>query len=351
METGKRQRRSRSRIACTCACFLAVLTIATTSAVGTHLYAYTPKSDCEISLYEGQQIAKKYNSNEGALSSETIGNSEISSQSQTTAQDQTDPQEPKPIAGSRSAVKRSLPSQPVTKNQKPDSRYFHVEDAEQIWTTETSVDLFQKNYKGQDGNITISSSDSQKVIAPGSEGSYTFTLKNTGSQTADYKVWVETDISPNLSGAELETRMSGQTGWLLGGSGTWKAISDLDGVSEESHLAAGKSTDYTISWQWPFEQNEDAHDTEMGNLAATEDLTCTVTIHTVATGDTGHHSGSSGDEETGIAQNPFPLSSVQTGDTNQILLWIVLAVASAGVILFLLYSRKKGEEDVYETKE
>ena len=256
METGKRQRRSRSRIACTCACFLAVLTIATTSAVGTHLYAYTPKSDCEISLYEGQQIAKKYNSNERALSSETIGSSEISSQSQTTAQDQTDPQEPKPIAGSRSAVKRSLPSQPVTKNQKPDSQYFHVEDAKQIWTTETSVDLFQKNYKGQDGNITISRSDSQKVIAPGSEGSYTFTLKNTGSQTADYKVWVETDISPNLSGAELETRMSGQTGWLRGGRGTWKAISDLDGVSEESHLAAGKSTDYTISWQWPFEQQE-----------------------------------------------------------------------------------------------
>lgn len=351
METGKRQRKSRSWIACICACFLAILTITTTSAVGTHLYAYTPKSDCEISLYEGQQIAKKYNSNEGALSSVSIGSSDISSQSQTTAQDQTDPQETKPIAGSRSATKRTLPSQPVTKNQKPDSPYFHVEDDKQIWNTETSVDIFQKSYSGQDGNVTVKSGDSEKVIAPGTDGSYTFTLKNTGKKGADYKVWIETSISSGLRKSSLQTRVFGQTGWLLGGSGTWKAISDLDGVSEESHLAAGKSTDYTISWQWPFEQNEDAHDTQMGNLAAAEDLTCTVTIHTVASGDTGHHSGSSGDEETGIAQNLFPLSSVQTGDTNQILLWIVLAAASAGVILFLLHSRKKGEDDVYETKE
>ena len=351
MQTGERQGKIRSRMACTCACFLAILAAATTAAVGTYLYGYTPKSDCEISLYEGQ-IAEESESNERALSAGSITSSEVFAQSQTVAPNQQTPQAQRQTT-SQPATQSALVSQPETKNQKPDSKYFHVEDSEQIWSTETSVDIFKASYRNQDGNVTVVSSGSDKVIAPGTEGSYTFTLKNTGKREADYKVWIETSISSDLTGAELQTRMSGQEGWILGGSDNWKDISELDGVSEESHLAAGKSADYTINWQWPFEQEEDAHDTSLGNMSGEQNLTCTVTIHTVATGSTGsHHSGSSEDEtqDGGTGQNPFLLGSVRTGDTSHLILWVVLAAASAGVIVFLIFRRKKQEEDTDEAE-
>ena len=55
-----------------------------------------------------------------------------------------------------------------------------------------------------------------KVIAPGTDGSYTFDLKNTSSQSADYKIWVETTVSSNTTDMPLQTRMSSTEGWLLG---------------------------------------------------------------------------------------------------------------------------------------
>lgn len=55
-----------------------------------------------------------------------------------------------------------------------------------------------------------------KVIAPGTDGSYTFDLKNTSSQSADYKIWVETTVSSNTTDMSLQTRMSSTEGWLLG---------------------------------------------------------------------------------------------------------------------------------------
>lgn len=352
MRTGKRQRKSRGRLVCTCACFLTVLTAATTAAAGTYLDGYTPRSDCEISLYEGQ-TAQDDESNESALSAGTITSSEVFAQSQTAAPDQQTVQAQRQT-DSQSAAQSALSSGLEAKNQKPDSPYFHVEDADQVWSTETSVDIFKTSYHNQDGRVTVASGDSDKVIAPGTEGSYTFTLKNTGKQEADYKVWIETSISSALTGAELKTRMTGREGWILGERDTWKSISELDGVSEESHLAAGKSADYTISWQWPFEQEDDAHDTSLGNLGGEQDLTCTVTIYTVAAGSTGGHnsgsSGSSGDgtENNGAGQNPFQLGGVRTGDTSHLALWTGLAAVSAGVIVFLIFRRKKQKENTDE---
>lgn len=357
------KKKNHNRTIWTCAGFLAVLAVATTAVAGTSLYGYTQKSDCEISLYDGELThalavgTKK--------TSETTTQSEVKPQNEATPQTQTSTVTPGSIVAPQtstapqsqnqtvtpqvqSAEQQTTPVQQTKEQTKPDSPYFHVEDDKQIWNTETSVDIFQKSYSGQDGNVTVKSGDSEKVIAPGTDGSYTFTLKNTGKKGADYKVWIETSISSGLRKASLQTRMTGKDGWLLGGSDSWTPLAELDGAAEESHLEAGKSAAYTISWQWPYEQDEDSLDTSLGNLTDEQNLTCRVTIHTVATGDTGHHHSGTSEEEKDagtIAKNPLLLGSVQTGDENHLILWLVIAAAAAGVVLFLVFRRKERKEE------
>ena len=347
------KKKNHNRTIWTCAGFLAVLAVATTAVAGTSLYGYTQKSDCEISLYDGELThalavgTKK--------TSETTTQSEVKPQDELTPQTQTSTATPGSTVAPQTSTATSVQSQSLTtpapqttEPTKPDSPYFHVEDDKQIWNTETSVDIFQKSYSGQDGNVTVKSGDSAKVIAPGTDGSYTFTLKNTGKKGADYKVWIETSISSGLRKASLQTRMTGKDGWLLGGSDSWIPLAELDGAAEESHLEAGKSAAYTISWQWPYEQDEDSLDTSLGNLTDEQNLTCTVTIHTVATGDTGHHHSGTSEEENDagtIAKNPLLLGSVQTGDENHLILWLVIAAAAAGVVLFLVFRRKERKEE------
>lgn len=348
------KKKNHNRTIWTCAGFLTVLAVATTAVAGTSLYGYTQKSDCEISLYDGELThalvigTKK--------TSETTAQSEVKPQDEATPQTQTSTATPGSTVAPQTSTATSVQSQTqttpapqTTEQTKPDSPYFHAEDDKQVWNTETSVDIFQKSYSGQDGNVTVKSGDSEKVIAPGTDGSYTFTLKNTGKKGADYKVWIETSISSGLRKASLQTRLTGKDGWLLGGSDSWTPLAELDGAAEESHLEAGKSAAYTISWQWPYEQEEDALDTSLGNLTGDQNLTCMVTIHTVATGDTGrHHSGTSEEENDAgtIAKNPLLLGSVQTGDENHLILWLdIAAAAAAGAILFLVFRRKERKEE------
>lgn len=355
------KKKNHNRMVWTCAGFLTVLVVATTAVVGASLYGYTQKSDCEISLYDGQLPH--------TLSAKVSGTSEITAQSEVKPQSEVAVQTPDSTVAPQTQTNTVAPQSTVTPQAQsstvtpqtqnstttpvqtePDSPYFHVADEKQIWNTETSVDIFQKNYTNQNGSVTVKTGDSDKVIAPGTEGSYTFTLKNTGKKGADYKVWIETKISSGLSDAHLQTRMTGKDGWLLGGGNTWTELKNLDGISEESHLDAGKSAAYTISWQWPYEQEEDALDTSLGNLTGDQNLTCTVTIHTVATGDTEHHHSGTTEEEntTGTAlKNPLLLGSVQTGDTNHMILWLIVAAVSAGAVIFLICRRKKrNEEDI-----
>lgn len=300
---------------------LSILVIATVSVVGMCLYNYANRSDCEISLYEGH-------------ATDTI-QAVKSAASQTTAD---------PVMQSQSAQY----SGDEAKKQSAQNS-FSVKDAEQVWKTETTIKLFSAEYTNKNGAVTVKSADSGHVIAPGTEGSYTFSLKNTGDTTADYKVWVEADISSNITGVPLETRMSGQSGWMLGGKHTWKSVDELDGVSAKETIDAGKSAEYTIYWQWPFEKGDDAADTRLGNASASaeQEMTYTVTIYTMTATSTAtaKDKGQSGNRIKAIS------NAVKTGDTAQLMLWIFLAAASLTVVIVLLVMKKRKNDKEHEDTE
>lgn len=279
------------------AMLLAVLVMATVAIVGTCFYNYSRRSDCVISLSEGS-------SEKTAKSSQTI------------------------YTGSQ--------AKKVVKEQS-----FMVEDPERVWSTSTAVELFDVSYQNDAGQVTVRSENSDKVIAPGTDGKYTFTLKNTSKKSADYKVWIETTINTQLTGIPFEMRMSGGDGWLLGDKNSWEMAENLDGVSVTEQVEPGNSKDYTIYWKWPFEQENDEADTRMADVSVGQELNYTVTIHTIATESNAQAGGDS--SSTGDGGLNSVIKAVKTGDFVPVA-GILIALITSGFIVVYLLKRQKEEK-------
>lgn len=302
---------------------LAVLVVATVSVLGTCIYDYAHRSDCQISLYDGQM-------------QETTGAVFNNAASQKNT----------------NSVIQSVATQysGADAKQESDKNAFAVEDTDQVWKTQTAIELFKSDYQNADGVTTVKSADGSKVIAPGTEGSYTFSLKNTGDMAANYKIWVEATLNSNIEGAPIETRMSSDDGWLLGGKNTWEQAEDLNGVSAAETIDAGKTAEYTIYWQWPFESGDDAADTNLADASGSVDqeMSYTVTIYTMTAAATGD--GTENGNQTGSTDKNF-LHAVKTDDGAQMLLWIVVLVCAAGVLACLLILRKRMNDGKYGQKQ
>ena len=296
---------------------LAVLVVATVSVVGACLYKYVHHSDCEISLYEGQ-VAEPVKTARNA-SAQMAAN---------------------PVIESKATQYKGTQAKQQSKKSS-----FNVADADQVWKTETAIELFKADYTNANGEVAVKSADGRKVIAPGTEGSYTFSLKNTGNASADYKIWVEAELSSDMTGVPLQTRMSSDSGWLLGGKNSWEQAEDLDGVSTTENIGAGRTAEYTIYWQWPFEQGDDAADTQLGDLSASQyasqEMSYTVTIYTL----TAASPGSDSDDQSKTPLYPL-LHPTKTGDDTPVALWTAVLVISAGIliILFIILRKRKNEQ-------
>ena len=286
---------------------LAILVTVTASLLGSSLYHYVHRSNCVISLSQGTVEPEKAG----------VGNQTSSPQS--TQVEQLSAQE---------AQKYGL----------------SVTDNTRVWSTTTPIELFSHSYKNADGQITVQSDNADKVIAPGTEGKYTFSLKNTGSEAADYKVWVETEVSSTLTGLSLQARMSGADGWLLGGTDSWEQMNGLDGVYAEEHLESGKSADYTIYWQWPFEMNPEETDTALGNTTADQELSWQVTVYTVAVSAIDDsNSGANGSDSGKKPSSIF--AAVKTGDISSLALWSTVAILAAAIVVIAVVLAKRKKEN------
>lgn len=175
-----------------------------------------------------------------------------------------------------------------------------VEDGKQVWDTETTIDLFRTEYDGIGRDITVQSSNGDKLIAPGTESEYTFTLKNTGNVAMDYSVTMDADLfvegkEISLDNFPLGIRLRHYSGeYLLGDGDTWIEISKLNDYVADGTLAVNHYAWYTIEWKWLFEENviddhgelqlnvTDELDTMLGNITVESPIVLNVSILTSA---------------------------------------------------------------------
>lgn len=260
----------------------------------------------------------------------------------------------------------------VSRGRRPSKKYgFEVSDETVIWGTNTIVDIFRVSYENGDQVVTVQSSNEDKLIAPGTENSYVFKLKNTGNVPMYYELDVDAYFTPGDLKIPVTLRLSRYDGkWIAGGVDHYAEVPALDQAQDSSTLGTGKYTYYTLDWKWPFESGNDELDTMLGNLAVDEDLLFTIEIHTVAEamggGDT-PGGNLPGDDEPGGNQpggdtpgtttpggvtpggnvpggeEPGGITPPQTGDTTNLILWIILAVSSANLLALLIFCQMKGK--------
>lgn len=153
-----------------------------------------------------------------------------------------------------------------------------------INATNNVSNLFADSYN----NVKAGSSD-LSIIAPGTSGSFDFTID--GSVETSYTLKVDTTGSKD----EVNEAVSGYSPIKYSFQKNGEAadenltFSQLLGKIEEIgdgqtiHLAGDlENNTYTIGWKWVFDE-DDAKDTELGNLVTTGEKTISLTVNIVAT--------------------------------------------------------------------
>ena len=207
---------------------------------------------------------------------------------------------------------------------------FEVVDLDQTWVGHTGINIFKVSYD-ETGDITVEG-NGNKVIAPGTMNSYYFDLVNTGQTGIDYQMKMEAILSDNITSIPVEVKLNDQDGkYVVGTETTWNDVVALNDVNVEGQISKGHKMRYMFSWQWPYESGNDEFDTMLGNLAVGEDVTLTIKISTLATGN--------GSATGGI---------VATGDNSKVMVYALGAGVSAVLMIFFVILGKKGEDDEAE---
>ena len=222
-----------------------------------------------------------------------------------------------------------------------------------IWTSKMKrVEIFHLKYLGKDGySVTVESSDKDKLVAPGTSNSYDFTVRNTGDTNLSYILTAETRTDGGMH-IPLEIRLKNgekliKKQGIYTDSKGWADFEAFDGTKDSGTLKTKNSVSYTLDWKWPFGNawsdrsgedtaedglenatEKDIYDTILGNMAVNEDLTVTVELHLLAS-----------------------YESPKTGDDVNLMIWIIVFVASicllAGIWL-LIHKRKEDDQDESE---
>lgn len=194
----------------------------------------------------------------------------------------------------------------------------HVQtvDAQQIWTNDTAVEIFKTADQNMAGEPTVQSSNSDKVIAPGTSGTYIFFLQNTGTMKVDYKVSLKAGWELEGMESPLEIRMADDNGWLAPCRSGWQSISNRNHITETGQLLPNQKARYILYWRWSYERGKDEEDTSLGN--ETEDTLHTIVIHTEAV-----KSISGNARNTDSAKERQSAEAVKTADPMSPEIWLV----------------------------
>ena len=213
---------------------------------------------------------------------------------------------------------------------------YSVYDENTVWQANTNVEIFKFSYENGEGIITVQGSGEDKVIAPGTQNEYTFTLENSGEVALDYTLEMEAFFSNEEYAIPVTVRLTEKNGgYLLGDDETREDVLALNTVNTESTLGAGRYATYTLDWEWAFEGN-DEYDTLLGNMAAAgEDLSLTIVIRTTAM--------QSADPDCSDGEDTPVL-----GDDGSFVWWFVIALLALVGLAVVFKTKKTQAELIYD---
>ncbi len=212
-----------------------------------------------------------------------------------------------------------------------------IHDNKQTWDTDTEVDIFMAQYDNASGEITVQSPYGDKLIAPGTANDYDFFIENTGDVSLDFSlkaegtaIYVKDDVTYVIP---IQAKLSDSDGnYLLGTADGWASLASMENVTDSGTIASGNHIQYTLRWQWPFEQTDvdagDQLDTLLGDLAAAGDLVQVKVKLSVTV-------SANDDPNAPGGEPPY------TGDSQTVGLWMTMAILSFAAFLILLVQVRK----------
>jgi len=215
---------------------------------------------------------------------------------------------------------------------------FGVSDDKTVWTTDTEIEVFKSEYVNGENEITVLSNDGEGIIAPGTENSYSFNLKNNGNIAIDYTMSSSFSLSIGGEDASLENfplliKLKKHGGnYLIGDEDVWIPVGEAVSANDSGTLGINSYDVYTLEIKWIFE-GDHTLDTELGNISSKEDVIFRLNINACAEENLdpgasgGLHSPENQIEKTGgrIEALPFTLlvvSIVLAGVTFAVVLWL-----------------------------
>ena len=160
---------------------------------------------------------------------------------------------------------------------------------------ETQMNLFDTKYIKDGKEIAKANNGTDKIIAPGTEGEAEFNIINFEQNVAP-EVSYEVKISLDDSEIHETIKNNPSVQWKLdnGAFGTWNelktAILSLSGNAAGRYVygpgefatAFQGTQEHKIAWQWLMDNSNNVMDTEMGNLALTNDLNAVIKVSITA---------------------------------------------------------------------
>ncbi len=130
-------------------------------------------------------------------------------------------------------------------------------DGADLETKTIAFNLFQTTY-----GETVKSKDGKKVVAPGTEGSVKFALKNTGEVAAEAKIVLTITNANNIPVKITYTGVGGA-------ETTVDAKGTIELPVQQLAIEQTTATEIIIKWAWPFDGN-DTTDTTLGSAGVAE---------------------------------------------------------------------------------
>ena len=164
-----------------------------------------------------------------------------------------------------------------------------VSDTEQVWTTDTQIEIFKAEYTDGGGNVTVKSDNGEAVFAPGAQTEYSFKLKNNGNVAVDYSASLAFALKANgvdMADEDMPLLVkvfsAEKDDYIVGSADTWIPVTELGVYEDGGTLGINSYNEYTLSIKWEFEEGKDERDTRLGNLSAGESVEFSVDIDTYA---------------------------------------------------------------------
>ena len=206
-----------------------------------------------------------------------------------------------------------------------------VGDEEGKWQSGKNVNIFKANYVNGEGETTVVSQDGTKLIAPGTQSTYKFTMYNNGNMAVVYEIDLDFELKigdkiQNEVVFPLKARLSTENGYYLIGDETeWVNVADATLSKHVSVLGARSYETFVLELLWEFDGGNDALDTMYGDASAEKGVKLTLGINTYAE----EHIDSAATGGTRVDIN----EKGEHGGALR-LLWIILLILIAAILIF-----------------